>query len=462
MNRSVDSAYGLLYADDGLGQLCNKALLEAPADHLTRMMVLCHLAAPTTPAVHLAEAVGGDLNAVRSAYHYCRDGRPVSQLVESLFYPYRLRWSFAAATVAEWRRTPDRPARILAHEPAIADTVEIHPTRGTCNYRCAMCLWSDQQDLTYTTKQLDRDGVMTLAEWRRILTELNQQGVRRLVVSGGGEALINPDLPEILHTAADLGFEICVYTTGFSMRPGTTLAEALMRCHRIRFSIHSPDASTYERIAGTRPAQRAFDRVKRNVRAILDVRDEAPHVGIGFVIQVLNYWQIERMVEFSEELGVDWLDIRKDEVDVTEGLTDGQLEVVRDQLRRVRSRSSGRMRIDIGDELVSVANGQTVDRSRTTECLARYFRPTIGAYGHYTPCDLQAEPRFAESSFNLGVVKNSGITDVITDSSGRRIPDECSQCMPSSRTGNAVLHKLLADLQAGIGVSEQPFSRNLH
>jgi hypothetical protein len=30
--------------------------------------------------------------------------------------------------------------------------------------------------------------------------------------------------------------------------------------------------------------------------------------------------------------------------------------------------------------------------------------------------------------------------------------------MPSSRTGNAIVHKLLADLQAGVGLTDQPFA----
>lgn len=310
--------------------------------------------------------------------------------------------------------------------------MEIHPTRGTCNYRCAMCLWSDQQTLTYQTKQLDSGGLMTAEDWCRVLAELRDQGVRRLVVSGGGEALINPQLPDILTEAADLGFEIHIYTTGFSMRPGTALFAALLRCHRIRFSIHSPEPATYDRIAGTRAQQHALDRVKRNLHMILTERSESLQVGIGFVIQPYNYQQLETMVEFAEEVGVDWLDLRKDEVDVTEGL--------------------------IGDELVSIANGQTPDRTRTIECLGRYFRPTIGAYGHLTPCDLKAEPRFSATRFDLGSVKKSRIMDVVSVSSGRHIPDDCAQCMPSSRTGNAIVHKLLTDLQAAVSLTEQPFA----
>lgn len=457
MNGTVDAAYRFFYAEDELGQLCAQAVSDAPADAV-RVAMLCHLAAPSTPARQLADTLGADLDVVRTAYRHCRESQLVSRLIGSWFYPHRLRCAFAAATVQEWQRVPDRPTRILARQPVFAETMEIHPTRGTCNYRCAMCLWSDQQTLTYQTKQLDSGGLMTAEDWCRVLAELHDQEVRRLVVSGGGEALINPQLPDILTEATDLGFEIHVYTTGFSILPGTRLFSALLRCHRIRFSIHSPEPATYDRIAGTRPQQHALDRVKRNLSMILAHRGESLQVGIGFVIQPDNHQQLETMVEFAEDTGVDWLDLRKDEVDVTESLVDDQLMRVREQLRSIRNRALTDMRIDIGDELVSLANGLIPDRARTAECLGRYFRPTIGAYGHLTPCDLKAEPRFSDTRFDLGSVKKSRIMDVVSVFSERRIPDDCAQCMPSSRTGNAIVHKLLADLQAGVSLDDQPFA----
>ncbi|WP_433658000.1 radical SAM protein [Nocardia sp. CA-128927] len=455
---AVQIASQVMHADATLARIYAEAVRAAPADELVRAALLCHLAEPSTPAARLADDLCTSLDIVRAAYRACQGSAAVTRLVNSMYYPHRMRWSFATTTVQEWQRVPDRPERIRAHEPVLSETVEIHPTRGTCNYRCAMCLWSDQQELTYATKQLDTGGLMTAGGWIRLLGELRENGVHRLVISGGGEALINPELPSILTRAAELGFEIHVYTTGFSIRPGSPLFEALLRCHRVRFSIHSPEPITYDRIAGTRPGQHALDRVVGNLGALLCERDVLPTVGIGFVIQPFNYDQIAAMVDFAADTSADWLDLRKDEVGVTDGLTPDQLTVVRDQVRAIRRRPPVDTRIDIGDELVSIANGHSPDRSRTTECLGRYFRPTIGAYGHLTPCDLKAEPRFAQTGYDLGSVKRSQVLDVVAVSSQRRVADDCVQCMPSSRTGNRILHKLLDDLASGIRLDEQPFS----
>ncbi|WP_280357053.1 radical SAM protein [Nocardia otitidiscaviarum] len=454
---ATHQALRFLCNDPTAARLFADVLEQAPADAAIRAAMTAHLAAPHTPAAHLATLLGLDLETVCSAYHTIRTNTRTPTLTRSLYYPHRIRWAFATATLNEWNRRPEIPHRILTRQPVLAETMEIHPTRGTCNYRCRMCLWSDQTELTYTTQGLDTGGLMTAAEWTRVLGELWDAGVRRLVVSGGGEALINPDLPSILNSAAAIGFEIHVYTTGFAIRVGTPLFDALLRCHRIRLSIHSPDPVTYDQIAGTRPRQRALERVSHNLTALHDARADFPSVGIGMVIQSDNHDQIAAMAKFAESLDADWLDLRKDEVDVTENLTLTQLDAVREQLRTVRSAPPGNTRIDIGDELVAIANNVTPDRSRTSECVGRWFRPTIGAYGHLTPCDLKAEPRFAASGYDLGNVKTSRILDVVEVTSKRQIADDCTQCMPSSRTGNAIVHKLLDDLQAGIGLDEQPF-----
>ena len=115
--------------------------------------------------------------------------------------------------------------------------------------------------------------------------------------------------------------------------------------------------------------------------------------------------------------------------------------------------------VDLSDELVSLANGQAVGRRRTPACLAKYFRPTISPFGILAPCDLKAEPRFADSRFNLGLVSRQPVGELVAGLPSRVIPDRCAQCMPSSRTGNAVYGKLLADWRTGLTYADQPFFR---
>jgi MoaA/NifB/PqqE/SkfB family radical SAM enzyme len=309
--------------------------------------LLRHLADPTVPALDLTRQTGCRLTVVRQAYRWCQTSRVVSELVTSPFYPHRLRCEFAAATVQEWAEDPERFARLLAGQPVLSRTVEIHPSKGTCNYSCVMCLWSDKRALTYSSQALEADGLLATEDWLRVLRELRVGGAVRLVISGGGEALLNRDLPTIMTAACALGFRVLLYTTGFNLRPhDTKLWAALLGIEQVRFSIHSPFPGTYDAITGLPSRLHALACVAERITSLLRRRTQRPNagprVGIGFVIQPRNHDQIVAMARFAAELGVDFLDIRKDEVDVTEGLSPAQLGLVRDQLNAVQRGGAAR------------------------------------------------------------------------------------------------------------------------
>jgi MoaA/NifB/PqqE/SkfB family radical SAM enzyme len=425
---------------------------------------LGHLADPTMPAVELASDAGATLEDVPAAYGLLRGDRAVAALTASMFYPHRLKHRLAVRTVAEWSAEPARFARLLAGEPVLSQTVEIHPSKGTCNYRCAMCLWSDKTTLTYATRGLKARGLLSTQQWLDTIEDLRAHGVQTLVISGGGEALLNPDLPVILRRARNLGLRTQLYTTGYNLRHAAPdLWEEIARTHRVRLSIHSPLPTTYAQITGLPTELHALRRVSEHAQRLLDLRDRlgSPlRLGIGFVLMAVNHGEILAMADFAAELGADFLDIRKDEVDVTDGLSGDQRAVVRRQLVELRSRARrgdyGGLEVDLSDELVSLANDSPVPRRRTRECLAKYARPTISPFGILAPCDLKAEPRFADSQFNLALMPQP-VEDML-DAIGRTfVPDACAQCMPSSRTTNAVYAKLLRDARDGLKLCDQPF-----
>jgi len=170
----------------------------APA---VRLAVRAHLCEPTTAAAALSAMAGVSLGDVRAAYQFFQHDPDTHALVGSLFYPHRLRWTFAAAAVKVWAADPLGFERLAAGEAVLSKTVEIHPSKGTCNYACAMCLWSDKQTLTYAERGLTADGLLSTQDWRRVLGELRQGGAATLVLSGGGEVLLNREIPEILRCA---------------------------------------------------------------------------------------------------------------------------------------------------------------------------------------------------------------------------------------------------------------------
>lgn len=441
-----------------------KAIQLNPLDSTESAVVYGHLAHPTATVASLRRQICATNEHVRRAYTFIQSDPDIKALVTSHFYHHRLRNAFAATTVREWLAEPERPERILARQPVIPTTVEIHPSKGTCNYQCVMCLWSDRTDLTYHRQRLMGDGLLTTDQWLHLLDELASLGVSTVVISGGGEALLNRDLAVILARARQLNLRRHIYTTGFNL---TTTSDALwaelVQCDQVRFSIHAADPDTYDRIVGLPSRLRTFAQVTENLKRLIALRREIggpARVGAGMVTQPANYNQIELMARFAADVGLDFLNVRKDEVDVTSALSGTQTQALIAQIRLVRSAaqcgSYGSTVVDFSDELTALANGVPIQRHRTSECRTKHFRPTISPFGLLAPCDLKAEPRFADTAFNLGLA-TVGAARFIAESTERAIPDACAQCMPSSRTGNAVYAKLLADYVEGFSLQHQPF-----
>ncbi len=309
------------------------------------------------------------------------------------------------------------------------------------------------------------DGLLDTDQWLRVLDELGDLGVTTLVVSGGGEALLNPNLSRLLARARERGLRRHVYTTGYSLaRADQELWTELAHCNQVRFSIHAATEPLYSRVVGLPDRARALAKVADNLDALVALRDALGtecRVGAGYVILPDNADGLEDMAAWAIAKSLDFLAFRKDEVDATDALSVDQRATVAVQVDRIRTASSegkhGLTRVDFSDELIAWANGLTVGRSRTAECRVKFSRPTISPYGVVAPCDLKAEPRFADGAFNLGIVGQTQLREVFADMPQHFVPDTCAQCMPSSRVSNAVQTKFLEDPGFGFPLSLQPF-----
>lgn len=158
-----------------------------------------------------------------------------------------------------------------------------------------------------------------------------------------------------------------------------------------------------------------------------------------------------------------FINVRQDEVEVTQELGDAERRLIAAQLLSIRDRSLkgefGNMQVDMSDDLVALANGIEQNIRRVAYCFAKILRPAISPFGVVAPCDLRAEPRFSNPDYVLGNVKRQTLPLVMTSAGHRDIDASCAQCMPSGRTINAIVTKLIKDHEAGINYTDQPFAK---
>lgn len=128
-----------------------------------------------------------------------------------------------------------------------------------CNHECRFCSCPWYADMIPRGRELDT------AEWKELIREYAENGVTTFAFSGG-EALLRPDLPEILEYAASRTVKIIDYDAfkGFQLRKGKpqlvllsngrALSDEMLqfcRDHAIHLSLSLPGLESFPVLTGT-------------------------------------------------------------------------------------------------------------------------------------------------------------------------------------------------------------------
>lgn len=429
-------------------------------------IVKANLSTPSATVEELCRRFSVDAQTIARAYAFARANPDYRAFVQSAYYHHRLMTQIAQEAVAELMEDPRRGRALLVGLSWTPRTVEIHPTLGTCSYKCAMCLWAsrDHAARTPSAYHAAHRDVLATDGWLGVLDSLQAMHVRTIVFSGGGELLLNHDLGALLSHTRKLGVRTHVYTSGAGLdRAPVSLLKELAHCAQVRLSIHGSTERFYSRVVGLPERSAPLARVSRGIERLLSMRTQLGtdlRVGAGFVLQPINAEDLPGIAHYSRRMGLDFLAIRKDEIDATGRVTDWITAETVDAICTLREDALNGLyqplSIDFSDDLVAMANGLSVQRLHHGECRVKYVRPAVAPNGVISVCDLRAEPRFAESEFSFGEIANDGAA-VFDVAATRFVEDTCGQCMPSSRAINAVYAKLALDLRAGFAVADQPF-----
>ncbi len=420
---------------------------------------------PALPTFELANQNKILLNEIPLYYRQMQADEEFRLVVNSVFYPRRIMFQIGRNMVKDFDSDREYVEKLLSGEPVSSRVVEIHATKGTCNYNCIMCLWSDKNNYTYRKQNIESKGLMSLDGWKKTLVGIRDFGARTVVFSGGGEVLLNQNTFQLIELAHSIGLKTQLYTNGFNLRNLNDYEwKQILAMEKIRVSIHAPTEEQYSRIANIPSAIGGLTRVTENLQELLERRrttNSRTSVGIGFVIQPSNFDQIIDMVNFASQQKVDFLNIRSDEINVTAPLDILQREEARRQLNIVRlgivSGIYGSLMIDLSDNLTAFANGEDYNIRKVNLCMSKYYRPAINPFGLWMPCDLKAEPMFYDSEYILGDLHNENVEEILRKSQQKQVLSNCKSCMPSGQTGNAVFTKIIGDYQLGIDFRDSPF-----
>lgn len=157
-----------------------------------------------------------------------------------------------------------------------------------CNERCLHCY-------------LDHDdhGEMTLAEIKRVLTELADAGTFLLSLSGG-EVFMRRDFFNIVEYARQLLFGIKIKTNGVMIRETEARRLRELGVQNVQISIYSDRAEVHDGITKLPGSW------KRSVDGIRLLKDHGVRVTVANVLMTANVFDDSGVLKLARELGVSY------------------------------------------------------------------------------------------------------------------------------------------------------------
>lgn len=170
---------------------------------------------------------------------------------------------------------------------------------GECNLRCYFCIVQDY--LKHHREELGKIRKLPTEYMHRLVDFLAEWGVRGLCISGGGEPSLHKGAWKLPPYAVDKGMEASFVTNGVVMAP--ELAEAMMCCRWVNFSVDAGDKQTFQVVKG---ADRFVD-VIAHIRYVINCRERthsSVDVCYSFLIVPENASSIHKACRLARELGV--------------------------------------------------------------------------------------------------------------------------------------------------------------
>lgn len=190
------------------------------------------------------------------------------------------------------------------------------------------------------------DKLLSMDTFSKIVPFLEQ--TNEVDFTGGGEPLINPDLPEMVRTAKQAGCEVGFSTNGSLLTPDLSEYFTDLPLDWISFSFDAATPETYHRIR----QGSSYDNVIRNIAALRDFKSQRdsvfPKMMMVFVMMTgshENYHELPEYIDLAHSLGVEQviaknLDVITKDGDIERGLFshDGQylpeVEDIREAARK--------------------------------------------------------------------------------------------------------------------------------
>ena len=147
--------------------------------------------------------------------------------------------------------------------------VELDPTTN-CNLACPECI----------SGSLLHQEHIERARIRELTHELIEAGIKGVILIGGGEPMMHPDIDWVIQTLGEAGVHIGITTNGLYLKKHLKITAQYAKW--IRVSVDAGSSETFRKLRPSRNGKSLFDATIDNMRAFTQVKQG--RLGYSFMV----------------------------------------------------------------------------------------------------------------------------------------------------------------------------------
>ncbi len=283
-------------------------------------------------------------------------------------------------------------------------------TTNRCNLACKTCpqYFGMQED----SADLGIDQV------RRILDQA--PGVRRVVLHGIGEPLLNPALPEIVREVKGRGAYALFNSNGLLLRGRLIEPLVLSGLDELRVSVDSATPETYEQIRGIDGLGRIFENLEKLSALKARIGSTTPKVSLWITGMKLNVGELPDLVRKAASLGINEVYLQRlvysgrgialDDQALFHRAGDDELDAVT-EARRVAAELGVQLKGSGEASADTVLQGDDVDVTYQ-HCRRPWTLMYVTANGNVLPCCIAPFTTVPYGDIVLGNVFRESLEDI--------------------------------------------------
>ncbi|MCK4809497.1 MAG: radical SAM protein, partial [Candidatus Omnitrophica bacterium] len=190
---------------------------------------------------------------------------------------------------------------------------------NNCNNTCIACWCNSPLFKTPRLSKEEKKQYLPLAMVKEFLDEISHMGATEIYYSGGGEPFMHPQIMEVLEYTKKKKL-VCHVNTNFTLLNKERLDRLInIGVDFLTVSTWAATADTYVKTHLNR-VKDDFYKIKENLIYVNTHKKDKPQIKLYNVIFNMNYFEVEKMVDFAKSTGSESLEFTL--VDTIPNVTD--------------------------------------------------------------------------------------------------------------------------------------------